>query len=413
MTQIQSFADVHKFLGKYIFDNGKKSGSYSLERMRALMSELGNPQDSYKVVHIAGTSGKTSTCYYTAALLVEEGQKVGMTVSPYVDEINERVQINLISMPEAEFCAELQEFVKVVEATTIKPTYFELLVAFAFWEFARQQVDYAVVEVGLGGLLDGTNVINRPDKVCVITDIGMDHTDILGNTITKIAAQKAGIIQDHNSVFIYDQGLEVMEQVKSRCKQTHASLHLVEPSTDQTFKQRNFFLAHNVIDFIAQNETWPELSSNQLQKVESITVPARMEELSYQGKKIIIDGSHNAQKMEAMVQDVSKLYPKKSVVVLVSLVDSEARRAPDTLNQLKNLTSKVIVTSFGGEQDSPKRSLSSKQIANLAKQVGFGDIQVIDKPQQAFQVLLKQPEDILVVTGSFYLLNHIRPLLKG
>ncbi|MGZ6004712.1 MAG: bifunctional folylpolyglutamate synthase/dihydrofolate synthase [Candidatus Saccharimonadales bacterium] len=411
MPQIRNFADVHKVLSAYV-DRKKRTGNYSLDRIKTVMSALGDPQDSYNVIHVAGTSGKTSTCYYLAGLLAAAGQKTGLTVSPHVDEVNERVQINLQPLAEAEFCSQLQKFIKLVSKTGEELTYFELLVAFAYWQFAQQKVDYAVVEVGLGGLLDGTNIIHNPAKICVITDIGLDHTNVLGDTLGLIAAQKAGIIQDHNHVFMYRQNQEVMESVVKRCHQEHAVLHLVSPGRDGVnFKQRNYYLAAKVYDFIAANRSWPELTAEQLQSVAQTNLPARMEIFERQGKTIIIDGSHNGQKMTALVQAIQAAYPNQQPAVLTSFVQSEAKRAPEAFAQLKHLTSKVIITTFTDTQDTPKQSIDVGQLADAARQVGFDEVQIIENPQKAFDKLLNQPQKLLLVTGSFYLLNHIRPLL--
>ena len=138
-----------------------------------LMALAGNPQDRLKTVHIAGTSGKTSTSYYIAALLGAAGKTVGLTVSPHVDSITERIQINGQPLPDAEFCQELETFLDIVKQAPQPPSYFELLYAFALWVFGRRHVDYAVIETGMGGLYDATNVATRADKVCVITDIGL------------------------------------------------------------------------------------------------------------------------------------------------------------------------------------------------------------------------------------------------
>ena len=186
MPQIHTLAEANLALRPF-YDYSRTA--YTLDVMKALMEHLGNPQNQLRVLHVAGTSGKTSTAYYCAALLKEAGKKVGLSVSPHVDTVNERLQINGQPMPEAEFCKVLSEFLDVVAESGIKPSYFELLVAMTYWEFARQKVDYAVIEVGLGGLRDGTNVIERADKVCLITDIGLDHTEILGHTLTKITGE--------------------------------------------------------------------------------------------------------------------------------------------------------------------------------------------------------------------------------
>jgi len=200
----------------------------SLDYIRSLLDYLGNPQERLRIIHIAGTSGKTSTAYYAAALLTAAGKKAGLTVSPHVDLLNERVQINMTPLPEALFVREMNEFMACVEQGGFTPTYFELLYAFAFWEFARQQVEYAVIETGVGGLLDNTNVVTRSDKVCVLTDIGFDHTSLLGTTLPEIARQKAGIIQLHNAVFCWRQSAEVLAVFRAVTRQKQADLHILD-----------------------------------------------------------------------------------------------------------------------------------------------------------------------------------------
>ncbi|HSX52949.1 MAG TPA: cyanophycin synthetase [Patescibacteria group bacterium] len=416
MPQISNFAEARHQLNQFVQREPGETG-YSLDRMSKLMKELGNPQDNLKIIHVAGTSGKTSTCYYIAALLHAAGKKVGLTVSPHVDEVNERVQISLTPLSEPVFCQKLGKFIEVVNEKGLEPSYFELLVAFAYWIFAQEKVDYAVIEVGLGGLLDGTNVIHRPDKVCVITDIGLDHTQVLGNTLAKIAAQKAGIIQDHNPVFMYSQGSEVMEPIIERCKHMHAQLHQIgKPDEDlynelPPFQQRNYHLAQSVFDFVAQSSDLTKLNDSQKSKAAHTLIPARMEVLKRSGKTIIIDGSHNAQKMEAVVAGVHKLYKGQPVAALVGFVDSEQERAAGALEKLHLLTESLIVTSFSGEQDTPKFSVNPKDIANTANEVGFKHVTIVTEPEVAFAKLLMRSEPVLLVTGSFYLLNHIRPLV--
>lgn len=416
MTHINSFAEAHRILSTYVSRNSKP-GSYSLDHMQKLMQKLGNPQDSLNVIHVAGTSGKTSTCYYIAALLQMAGQKVGLTVSPHVDEVNERVQVDLTPLPEQIFSQKLGEFIDIVDKTGIEPTYFELLIGLAYWVFAQQKVDYAVVEVGLGGLLDGTNVINNQDKVCVITDIGLDHTNVLGSTLTQIATQKGGIIGSHNPVFMYSQSLKVMRPIKQRAIKQHAQLHEISTSTKglqdylPPFQQRNWHLAKMVFDFVAERDNLKKLDERQLAIVSRVRVPARMEIVEFGGRTIVIDGSHNGQKMEALARGIQKLFAGKSVAALVSFVTSESSRAPGALEQLLSITNSLIITSFSGEQDTPKHSVDSKIIANTAKKLGFGNVSIVNEPAEAFTTLLAQTEDILLVTGSFYLLNHIRPLM--
>lgn len=418
MQSFKSFDDVHRALTAFVSPTWPAGKRYTLERMRALMDHLGNPQDSLKVIHIAGTSGKTSTAYFLSAQLVQSGKRVGTTISPHVDEVNERVQINLEPLPDKKFFSELTEFLTLVKKSKLQPSYFELLVAFAYWEFAKLNVDYAVVEVGLGGLLDGTNVINRQDKVCVITDIGMDHTAVLGNDITSIAAQKAGIITDHNTVFCLEQSPEVMNVIKAACIQHHAILHAgaftadKHTSTIPLFQQRNWKLSQDVFDYLCTRDSLSVLTQAQLLAAQNVHIPARMEQIELpDGRVLIIDGAHNPQKLHAFAQSVRQLYPDTEVAGLFGLISGKDAQQTDSVQEITGIAHHVIFTGFQAEQDMPRPSIDPQELLKDAKQLGFTDSQVIENPKKAYESLLKRSEQVLIVTGSFYLLNHVRPLI--
>lgn len=418
MVDVKIFKDVHGVLEGFVPAEGSAATAYSLERIVALMDKLGNPQDSYKVIHVAGTSGKTSTCYYMASLLKVAGQKVGLTISPHIEEVNERVQIDLNPLSEAEFCAIFSEFLGVVAATGIKPTYFELMVAMAYWEFARRKVDYAVVEVGLGGLLDGTNVITRPDKVCVITDIGLDHTHILGNTLALIAAQKAGIIQPGNRVFMHEQPQEVLNVVKGRTSHKKGVLQIISSQVKNKnqlpqFQQRNFELAKTVYDYIASRDHLPKLDAVSIQQAQAVTIPGRMEIFNVNKKTVILDGAHNAQKMIALVESIHQQFGDQKVAVLLSVVGRPNFQTRIDLKPLLSIVSRLIITEYGSTQEEGKKSVPASQLAKYCTQIGFKDIQIANTPAQGLQQLLACPEPILLVTGSLYLMGHIRPLVKA
>lgn len=412
---ITSFEQANTELAKYI-PNSNREG-YTTDRMLQLMDFLGNPQNQLKIVHIAGTSGKTSTCYFTAALLGASGNKVGLSVSPHIDQINERVQINLSPIPEKEYCQLLTRFLGLVERSKLKPSYFEVLVAFAYWVFNKQQVDYAVIEVGLGGLLDGTNVVNREDKVCVITDIGLDHTSILGKTIPEIAAQKAGIINHGNTALVHPQSAEAMEVFRSTT--TKQSGQLIEVSDKPvvihsdipSFQSRNFSLALATYNHIASRDSLDTLNNDQLTQALHVYIPARMEVIGVQGKTVILDGSHNQQKLEALIKSVKVKYPEQSVNLLVSFGENKIEYVKEALAELHKLGDRITLTKFKLGQDEPRKPIDPDLLASICSEVGFTHIQIKADPIQAFQDTLDDSSDILLVTGSFYLLSHIRPLV--
>lgn len=420
MREIRTFADARSELSKYYTVNGKPlSRPYSLDIMFELLDVCGNPHDTLRVIHVAGTSGKTSTAYYTAALVNGAGLKTGLTVSPHVVEINERVQINGTPLPEALFCSELQEFLTIVEAHALQPSYFELMMAFAFWEFSRQKVDCAVVEVGLGGLLDASNVVNRQDKICIITDIGLDHTQSLGDTYEQIAEQKAGIIGLKNSVFSYHQRAEVMQVLRTVSQQKQADLHVLSPNDHAPethalplFQQRNFTLALAAVQYLFET-LGRSLPKKAVEHALTIRIPGRMETRVVQGKTVIIDGAHNQQKIAMLVQSIAATYPNQRLAVLVAFGQQReaTRRISEGLAELQPYADSLIATTFSSAQDAPHAGVDPHEIAEAAKNTGIPVVNIQADPVLAFAELLKQPQSICLVVGSFYLLNDIRPLV--
>lgn len=408
---ITNFSEAKQYLRRFYNQNGP----YKLETMREFMAFLDNPQDKVRVIHVAGTSGKTSTAYYIAGLLQAAGYRTGLTTSPHVDEINERVQIDLMPLPEKLFCEQLNVFSVLVEDSGLQLSYFEAMVAFAYWYFAKVKVDYAVIEVGLGGRIDGTNVVTRQDKISVITNIGFDHTKILGNTLPEIAAEKAGIILHGNDVFTHAQAPEIVDVFKRVCQQRQASLHIVEEYRDADLEALPLFQQHNMGLAVAvaqealarQNRN---LEPRYIHQAVGTYVPARMERITYGGRQLILDGAHNGQKLQTLLESVSEKYPRQAIAAVVAFVTGDEQRMHEGLAQIMRFASHIIVTEFSVEQDVPKQSVPAQQIMSWCQEKGYDSIEIAVQPKDALAKLLARPEPVLLVTGSFYLLNHIRPL---
>lgn len=413
MVHIQNLTHAQALLDAFIPTS--KSMRYTLERMQVLMMYLGNPQDSLKVVHVAGTSGKTSTSYYAAALLVGSGFRVGLSVSPHIDNVTERAQINLHTLSEKLYCDELGIFLDLVAESKLMPSYFELLVAFSYWLFERQNVDYAVMEVGLGGLLDATNVVQREDKICIVTDIGLDHIEILGDTLPEIATQKAGIIQEGNQVFMHTQDSEIMTAIEVAAHSKHAQLNIIGVDAQLSrssqfaelpkFQQRNLSLAYGGLKPILREPM-------DMEKIFELSIPARMEEVSWRGKTIVLDGSHNEQKLAALVEAMKKKYSDKSIILLVCFGENKTASLENNLTLLRQLSERIVITKFYIGQDELRTSIEPDVIAKTSQELGFTTMVHYD-PREALTYVLAQQEQVVLVTGSFYLLNHIRPLVSA
>lgn len=416
--QQKSIDDLERWLVSIRPDIQKTDWMFALEDMKTLLSAIGNPQESYKVVHIAGTSGKTSTAYYTAAMLCETGASVGLTVSPHVDSITERVQINGQPLDDDTFLKLWNEFVQLDPIDAGRITYFGLLVAFALWTFAKLSMDYVVLEVGMGGRLDATNVIDDPEKICVITDIGLDHTQFLGETLAAISSEKSGIIQPHQPVFMMKQSPEVMGVVEARAEKYHSLLHVLSgdiaqaPKQLPAFQKRNWLLAESVVGFLIDRDGLQSPRETQWQKTSTIIVPARMEETQLDDKKIILDGSHNAQKITALTKAIHDRHSGTSIVAILSMVEGKDTSLQESLEALQKVSNHLIVTSFSATQDVYRKAMPCEDIASTAGKAGITQVEIVDDPVQALHRAMQSSEEIILVTGSFFLLNHIRPEIE-
>lgn len=414
--QLKNFSDIEAWLEQIRPDIKAVNWFFALEDMQKLLHELSDPQEKPRVVHVAGTSGKTSTCYYMESMLRAANQKTGLTVSPHVDNVNERAQINGQPLSEQKFVKLFEKFTNQPPIKKIQITYFGMLVAFAFWVFAQESVDYAVIEVGMGGRTDGTNVINDPNKIVIITDIGLDHTKFLGKDLASIATEKAGIIKPGNHVFVARQSDEVMEVFARMAYEQNAVLHVLPrenilqtPEHLPPFQKRNWALARFAFDFIARRD---KLEYKNILSTANIKVPARMEAFSKNDKTIITDGSHNAQKIGALVGGLQQNYPDQKFAVMASFVSDKDVTLQESLAQLHKVSDTLIATTFAGNQDTKREPINPVKIHEVAREVGFTKTFVEPNPLTAFALLYAQPEKNLLITGSFFLLNHVRPLLQ-
>lgn len=385
---------------------------YQLDRMRQMLVVLDNPQDSFRSIHIAGTSGKTSTSYFIRALLEQAGQRTGLTVSPHIVAVNERVQIAGQPLPESVFLDYFNRFQPIIEASGLRPTYFESLVAFAYWVFAEEKVDYAVVETGFGGLLDGTNTIRRADKVCVLTNIGLDHTHILGDTVEKIAYQKAGIIQANNYVLARAQQESIMTVFRQAAAVKHATMReitdITAPSLLPEFQRQNFAMAQAAYEYLRQRDGLLELRPEQLEQAAQQTPPGRGEVYYIGDKTVLLDGAHNPQKLEKFLDSLEQ-QGYTSGAVLASIIEAPDSKLDGCITQLQRFATHWIVPEFRVGQDVMNRhSFAADDVIEHAPGMSIEKIPALDK---AFEALMKRPEPTLLITGSLYLVSLLRPKL--
>ncbi len=313
-----------------------------LERITELLEKMGNPQKDLKFIHIAGTNGKGSTAAMTASILRKAGYCTGLYTSPFIYQFGERMQVNGEMISDGELIEITEQVKPLADSMAENPTEFELITAIAFEFFKRRKCDIVVLEVGLGGLLDATNVIDTPE-VAVITNIGLDHTDILGNTLEEIAFNKAGIIKENGHAVIYrgTPGVEAVFENTCNARNTKlkkANFDGLKLKSHDLFEQvfdcgdyKDIHLPllgdhqlHNAAVVLAVAETlqetgWKISRENIYEGIRDVSWPGRFD-IVCRDPLFIIDGGHNPQCLEALVKNIQDYLADRRVIALTGVL---------------------------------------------------------------------------------------------
>ena len=327
-----------------------------LEHTVQFLDKIDNPHKNLRLIHVAGTNGKGSTCLILTKILIDHGFKVGLYTSPHLKKFNERIQINHCQISDeyiATFFNDNREKINKIEAT-----FFETTTAMAFYYFKDQAVDYAVIETGLGGRLDSTNVIIP--KVCGITSISLDHTEILGDTIEQIATEKAGIIKHGVPILTYWQRPSVLEVLKKEADKKNSKLDIITDGEIDIIKsdEGGTFFKYSGLVFelpligdyqvkncvlairIAKKLLGSLFDSSKVKKsVKTIKWPGRLEQIK--NKNMYYDVAHNAEGIRAMIKTISKFHPDKKIIGLFSLKSD--KNIKDICNVIKNNFETIII----------------------------------------------------------------------
>lgn len=384
--------------------------------LRRLLECLGSPQERLKFIHIAGTNGKGSTAAMIAAVLKAQGYKTGLFTSPYIEEFNERIQINNVNIPD-ETLSEYIWFVKdTMEKSDAYVSEFAFVTAAAMLYFENSACDYVVLETGMGGKYDATNVIDE-SVVSVITSIGLDHTQYLGNTIEEITMEKCGIIKEYSTVVTYE-NRAVMPIIEECCKKQHAFLITAKNAEavdgGLVYKERYYPLSlkgeYQLMNAAVALET---LFAMQKQGIDismdsicrgfmNVEWPARFE---FVRDNVVIDGGHNIDGIKALKKSLCSLY--KNVVAVMAMM--EDKDYGECIREISRIARKVIVT----ELDMP-RCVKADKLAAAARGIN-ADVIVENNVENAVNRALKEAgaEEIVCICGSLYLAGEARKLLKN
>lgn len=369
---------------------GKFYINLGLERISALLELLGNPQDELKFFHVAGTNGKGSVCSIMASVLQEAGKSVGLYTSPHIFNYTERIKINGVEISKEDFARLVFEICTLAENNNIHLTEFEILTAVMFKYFADKSVDVVVLETGLGGRYDATNVIKN-NLCAVITHIELDHTERLGNTKDKIAFEKAGIIKPNCPVVT----CEGYEAIKDRADECNSLFLMVAPfeNTDNlslkgTFQQENLSLALAAVRLV-----FPDIPENLIQEgLKKVKHPCRFQLI---GENLIVDGSHNPNGAMALRESLDFYYPdKKRRFVFGCLRNKDYKKMMEILFDKND---EIYFNHFSHQ--------NSASFDELQQACSF-----VAKPFTSLSDLEKRDDTLTIVCGSFYMLNEVIPL---
>ena len=404
-----SMRDVTYFLDELIARPPKKHDR--LAYVAHILETLGSPQNQIPAIHIAGTSGKGSTAYYATSLLNRAGYTTGTLVSPHIASVAERSLINGQPLPEQEYLHYFQAFANLCVAHNLHLSYFEFLTIFSFWLFKKIDVNYIIIEVGIGGQLDTTNVISRSPTVRVITDIGLDHTELLGNTLTEITQEKAGIIHQNDSVVMNRQASEIETVIRQHAESQNSQLSIASPVASDflkilpDFQQRNWALAYRAVEKRLALDKKPPLPKEVLEKSMHITIPGRLEKRNIEGVNIIFDVAHNPQKIRALVDSLRKLYPDKKPIFVVAFGQNKHSSLAESLAIIDNLAQLAYATTFSANYGKNHRNVPPENIRHIMKSA----VEIKYNTDKALAKAIKKARQLdtyVVVTGSFYLVSE-------
>ncbi|APH16726.1 bifunctional FolC family protein [Clostridium sporogenes] len=427
----------YKEAREYIQSKAKFGSNLGLERTEKLLELLENPHKRLRCIHIAGTNGKGSTTAMISAVLKEAGYKVGMYTSPYIEEFEERIQINNYNIPKDDFSHIITKVANVVEKVENmgygNPTEFEIITVAMFYYFCLKKVDFAVIEVGLGGRLDSTNVLEP--ILSIITSISYDHMNILGETLEKIAYEKAGIIKKA-PVIIYPQKKESEKIIEKACKEKKCEFIKVEDNLinvkreiiqknigQQSFKLKtkedtyNICLSllgehqiKNCIVVILAIEKLIKLGIK-IEKIYIISAlkkvkwPARLEIVN-KNPLTVIDGAHNMEGIEGLKNNVSKYFKYNKLILILGILKD--KQVEDMIKTLVPLADRVLTVTPHND-----RGESSKELMHIALKYNK-NCEYLEDYKECYNKGKSYYEegDMILICGSLYMVGDMRKLIK-
>ncbi|MEY8388046.1 folylpolyglutamate synthase/dihydrofolate synthase family protein [Oscillospiraceae bacterium 38-13] len=408
----------------YIHSHGWESHAPGLHRVQELLQRLGNPQDGLRFIHVAGTNGKGSVCACLASVLETAGYRVGLNTSPHLERFHERIRVNGEEIPDRALGAVMKRVRPAAEAMTEHPTEFELITAAAFLHFLERRCDIVILETGLGGALDASNVIDVPE-LAVLTAMGMDHAALLGPTLRDIAAAKAGIVKPGGAVVSRggcpeadavfrrvcgERGAELTELDLSRLTVRRLGLegavfsfapweNLTIPLAG-AYQTENAALALTALECLRE-KGWHIPEEAIRRGLASVRWPGRFEVLG-RDPVFLLDGAHNAHGMRAAVESLRTLFPGQRLTVLLGIM------ADKDVEEMVDLLAPLAERAFVLRPDSP-RAMDPAALCALLATRGVEARPCVSAEEGVEAALAAAgPEGVVCALGSLYLCGAVR-----
>ncbi|MDM8533902.1 folylpolyglutamate synthase/dihydrofolate synthase family protein [Clostridiaceae bacterium HSG29] len=403
-----------------------------LENIENLLNLMGNPQKELEIIHIAGTNGKGSTSNFIYETFVNSNIGVGLFTTPHLSYYNEKIRYNGNFISDSDL-AEVTTFVKskvdiMLEKKMTHPTRFEVLTAVVLEFFKRKKLKYAILEVGMGGRLDSTNVIKNP-LISIITPISMDHTQYLGDTIEAIAFEKSGIIKDNRPVITTNTKKEILDVIKKKAKSTNSILEVVNAKAYEiknisidgiefNYKNDNYSISmiaeYQVENAILAIETMNKLRDENLINISNEEIKKGIEKANWAGRfeiinkepLIIIDGAHNLDGVKALRKSIDNLFKNKKILAVFSMLgDKDVKKSID---EIIGLFDKVIVTKVNNY-----RAMEKNELLNLVKSKN-NNVEYIDLEDAINNIKSYSKDyDATIIFGSLYMIGDFRKAIKN
>ena len=421
----------------YINDTPRFTTKNTLENTKAVLEKMGHPERRMKLIHVAGSNGKGSVCAYLSSILTTAGKQTGLFTSPHLVDINERFQINQENVSNELFLEAFEAVMDIVHTllkeqpdTFAHPTFFELLFLMGIYIFDKANMEYVVLETGLGGRFDATNVIEHP-LVSVITSISLEHTEYLGDTCARIAGEKAGIIKEGCPV-VYDGTREdVSEVIEAKAAQMHSKAYAIRPDMYKilmnTHKTIDFSMDTGYyepmdvsIDSVAEYQIMNAMEAVTAAKVMDIELTEEdihrgMERMHWQGRMetvlpgVILDGAHNDSGIEEFVKTARKFQKDTKLTLLFSCVKEK-----DYDGMIRTICESLDFESVVVTQIDSYRQVPSEELAQIFRKYTTRPVEEISSIDDAFDEAMKRKGDgMLFCVGSLYLVGSLKSLIRS